>query len=122
MYKPKVYPDNGCYEINYEFKNPALCKVNGVIHSYCCICKTYIGNEYDTDWNRLIRREYCSSCRAKVQAEQNMLRQKKFRKKNKQEKKLLRNQNAILQEENRLLREMVVALRDDVEQLKQRKV
>ena len=50
MYKPKTYPEHG-YEIDYDFKNPALCKVNGVIHSYCCICKTYIGNEYDTDWN-----------------------------------------------------------------------
>lgn len=74
------------------------------------------------DYNSLIRREYCSSCRVKVQAEQNLLRQKKFRKKNKQEKKLLRNQNALLQEENRLLREMIVVLRDDVEQLKQRQV
>lgn len=50
MYKPKTYPEHG-YEIDYDFKNPALCKVNGVIHSYCCICKTYIGNEDDTDWN-----------------------------------------------------------------------
>lgn len=118
MHKLKVYPDNGCYEINCDYKNPALCKINGVIHAYCCICKTYIGNEYDTDWNSLIRREYCSVCREKVRTEQNMLRQKKFRKKNKQEKKLLRNQNAILKEENRLLREMVVALRDDVDKLK----
>lgn len=122
MYQPKTYPEEPCFHIGYGFKNPALCRVNGVLYSYCCLCKTYIGNEYDTNWYKLIKQEYCDSCRLKVQTEQNSNRQKKFRKKNKQEKKLLRNQNALLQDENRLLREMVVVLRDDLEQLKQQQL
>lgn len=86
MYQPKTYPEEPCFHIGYGFKNPALCRVNGVLYSYCCLCKTYIGNEYDTNWYKLIKQEYCDSCRLKVQTEQNSNRQKKFRKKNKQEK------------------------------------
>lgn len=121
MYKPKQYPANG-YEMNYDYKNPALVKVNGVLYSYCCLCRTYIGNENDTDWNSLIRAEYCPSCRAKVRTEQNAIRQKRHRRGKKQMKKEYEQQTGLLKEENRLLRQMVVALRDDVEQLKRRKI
>ncbi len=125
MYKPKQYPEEPCFWIDYDFKNPALRRINGVIYSYCCICDCEIGNEYESDWTSLIRKEYCDSCRDKVRLEQNKERQKKYRRSKKAMKKefrhqenLLKQQTSILRDENRLLREMIMTLRDDLEQLK----
>ena len=117
MSQLKQYPDNG-YEIDYDFNNPALCKVNGVIYSYCTQCGTYIGWETDTNWYKLIKQECCPSCREKIIREQTAIRQKNFRKRNREEKRLVKQQNTLLKQENKLLREAVMALRDDVERLK----
>lgn len=118
MRQPKQYPTGSCYHVEYGYKNPSLCKVNGILTSYCCICHTYIGNEHDTNWFKLIKQEYCPACRDKVQLEQNADRQKKFRRNRKAERKLEQQRTHLLKEENRLLREMVIALRDDLDQLK----
>lgn len=118
MRQPKQYPTGSCYHVDFKYKNPALCKINGVLTSFCCICRTYIGDENDTNWFKLIKQEYCPACRDKIQLEQNADRQKKFRRTHKQERKLQQQQNHLLKEENRLLREMVIALRDDLDQLK----
>ncbi|MCC8136229.1 MAG: hypothetical protein LIO40_06130 [Ruminococcus sp.] len=108
----------GIRNCNFDFENPALCREDGVLYSYCCICQKYLGNEYDTDWQSLIRRQYCDSCKQKVAAERNAIRQKNFRKRNRAEKKLVKQQNNLLKQENKLLRQMVATLRDDVEKLK----
>ena len=42
-----------------HFKNPALTRMNGVLTAYCCVCGEYIGNEYDTNYYKLIRAKYC---------------------------------------------------------------
>ena len=124
MYIPKVY-DPHISLTEYEgFKNPALCRENGVLTSYCCLCRGYIGNEYDTDYNSLIRREYCKSCADNVRMEQNRERQRKHRRGKKQMKKeyeqengLLRQRNALDRQENGLLRRKILALEDDLNQL-----
>lgn len=117
MYKPEQY-DPSVVKINYEYNNPALCKINGVLTGYCVLCGQYLGNEHDTNWFSLIKREYCPTCRVKVRTEQNTLRQKKHRRSKKQLKKDYEQQTNLLKQENSLLREAVMALRDDVEQLK----
>lgn len=106
------------YHVEYGYKNPALCKVNGVLTGYCCICRTYIGNEHDTSWYKLIKQEYCPACRKQIQLEQGAERQQKFRKNHREERKLQNQQNQLLKEENRLLRQIVNTLRDDLDQLK----
>lgn len=135
MYIPKQYSEYSCIT-EYGYKNPALCRVNGVLTSYCCLCRQYIGNEYDTDFHKLIRREYCRPCADQVRVEQSRERQRNHRRSKKQMKKehdtkvrLLEQQIRLLQQnkeltaqENKLLREMVATLRDDVDQLKNRKV
>ncbi len=117
MRKPEYYPD-GEYHVKYGYKNPALRKINGVLTGYCCICQTYIGNEHDTNWYRLIKQEYCPACRKQIQLEQGAERQQKFRKNHREERKLQNQQNQLLKEENRLLRQIVNTLRDDLDQLK----
>ena len=42
-----------------SFKNPALTRIDGVLTAYCCVCGEYIGNEYDTNYYKLIRAKYC---------------------------------------------------------------
>ena len=42
-----------------HFKNPALTRNDGVLTAYCCVCGEYIGNEYDTNYYKLIRAKYC---------------------------------------------------------------
>lgn len=42
-----------------DFKNPALCRVKGILTGYCVVCGEYIGNENDTDYFKLIRAKYC---------------------------------------------------------------
>lgn len=116
MRKPKQYP-NGYSCTEYGFKNPALCRENGVLTSYCCICHTYIGNEYDTNWYTLIKQEYCPACRKQIRLEQGADRQQRFRRNHREERKLLTQQNHLLKEENQLLRKIVNAYRDDLDQL-----
>mgnify|MGYP007095352311 CR=1 FL=1 len=74
--------------------------------------------ETDTNWYKLIKQECCPSCREKIIREQTAIRQKNFRKRNREEKRLVKQQNTLLKQENKLLREAVMALRDDVERLK----
>ncbi len=124
MYTPKTYDPHISLTEYEDFKNPALCRENGVLTSYCCLCRQYIGNEYDTDYNSLIRREYCKPCADKVRMEQNRERQRKHRRGKRQMKKeyeqengLLRQRNALDRQENTLLRRKIVALEDDLRQL-----
>lgn len=104
---------------NHDYKNPALFLVDGVLTSCCVMCGVKIDDEYSTqNWFKFIRQEYCTDCKAKVEREQNLSRQKRYRRNRKEETKCIRQQNGLLKQENKLLREMVMALRDDVEQLK----
>lgn len=117
MYTPKSY-DSHISLTEYEnFKNPALCRENGVLTSYCCLCHQYIGNEFDSDYNSLIRREYCDACKDQVQMEQNRNRQRKHRRGKKQMKKEYEQENGLLRQQNKLLRQKIVALEDDLHQL-----
>ncbi len=124
MSTQKQYDECGLI-IEYGFKNPALCKENGVLTAYCCICGKYIGSECDTKMKSLIRRQYCGACGEQVKQEQNSKRQQKYRKSKRAMKTAYENlvrqleQRIDLQRsENRLLREMVVAQRDELDRYK----
>ena len=104
---------------NHEYKNPALYRIDGVLTSSCVKCGKLIDDEYTTkDWYKFIRQEYCENCREEIRREQNRSRQLRYRRSKRQLKKDYEQQTNLLKQENRLLREVVMALRDDVEQLK----
>lgn len=107
---------------NFGFRNLALSRENGIIVSRCVVCGFKIGDELTMNWYSLIRREYCAECKKKVVELQNASRQRIYRNNKRKEKKELVHQNILLKQENKLLREAVNALRDDVEQLKNRTI
>lgn len=108
---------------NHEYKNPALYRIDGVLTSSCVKCGKHIDDEYTTkEWYKFIRQEYCENCREEIRREQNRSRQLRYRRSKRQLKKDYEQQTNLLKQENRLLREAVMALRDDVEQLKAERV
>lgn len=105
---------SGSQQTELKYKNPALLKVQGVLTSYCLVCRNYNGNEYDTGWYTLIRRKYCPECKVLVEKYQAAERQRTRRMGMKQ----LRQESVLKDEVIELLREQITIIREENAKLK----
>ena len=74
-----------------KYNNPALSYVNGVLTGHCCICNTYLGDEYSESFYKLVRQKYCPKCAAQVEKENGVFRQGEFKKRRKRTYKEVRS-------------------------------
>lgn len=78
----------------------------------CDRCGSFIGNiNGDGNFFALIRTKYCPVCKEPVRRDQNRLAQQAKRHRERQARKLVKEQNDLLKQENELLREQIRNLR-----------
>lgn len=107
-----------------HFKNPALTRNDGVLTAYCCVCGEYIGNEYDTNYYKLIRAKYCEKhaqesdfVKAKIRRRDYNNNKNQNRKAEKKAAYELINQLRI---ETRMQKEYIVELQRELDDYKRR--
>lgn len=78
----------------------------------CDRCGYLIGNiNSDSNFYSLIRTKYCPECRSLALKEAHRAAQSAYRKRKKQEKKLLKTRVQLLEEENEILRKKLAEYR-----------
>ena len=77
----------------------------------CDCCGEYLGNIYTDDYFSLLRKKYCDKCGEMMLRQMWRTASAKRRRKQKLERKLLKEQNELIKEENELLRRQLIQLR-----------
>lgn len=107
-----------------HFKNPALTRIDGVLTAYCCVCGEYIGNEYDTNYYKLIRAKYCEKHAQESDFVKAKIRRRDYNKNKNQnrkaEKKAAQELITQLRIETRMQKEYIAELQRELDDYKRR--
>lgn len=103
-----------------KYKNPALSRVDGVLTAHCCICGKRLGDEYTESFYKLIRQKYCPDCAAKVEKENGVFRQGKFKKRRKRTYKEVRSILDVYRKDIEVQKQYISELQRELDDLKRR--
>lgn len=93
-----------------RYKNPALSRVDGVLTAHCCICGKRLGDEYTESFYKLIRQKYCPDCAAKVEKENGVYRQDKFKQNRRKSMKEMRSFLDVYRRDIQIQKEYIAEL------------
>lgn len=93
-----------------KYKNPALSRVDGVLTAHCCICQARLGDEYSESFYKLIRQKYCPKCAARVEKENGVYRQDKFKQNRRKSMKEMRSFLDVYRRDIQIQKEYIAEL------------
>lgn len=85
---------------------------------YCSVCNKQISDINTADFYSFIRIKYCAECRAEIKRQQTLKRVHELRKRKKQIDKERNTQLELIQKENELLRQNIIALKEQLENIR----